>query len=372
MALLDEPRPPPFRLRLGPPVIRDDLMPPPPPPPKHTHAGGPYGSHGLGRLRRRCAPLPAAAEHAQPRPGDADAAALSQGSGSGSGSRSGSGSGSRRDVLLGLSAGLAAGWAAGLLGPSELRVWAAEGITTVFVAGSTGNTGRRVVQQLRQAGFTVRAGVRSASKALALGFGADPGVEVVEADVTKGVDALVAAIGDAQAVVCATGAAGFGPNGAAQVDEQGTINLVDAALRSPGGGGVRKFVLVSSLLTNAAAVGQGTNPNYVFLNLFGGVLDRKLKAEKYLRASGLNYTIIRPGGLSNEPESAVGNLIVSGEDTLFALETDPSRVISRDTVAAVAVQAVLQPEASRDKVLEVVASPAAPKLSPERWFAGAP
>jgi uncharacterized protein YbjT (DUF2867 family) len=30
----------------------------------------------------------------------------------------------------------------------------------VFVAGSTGNTGRRVVQQLRAAGYKVRAGVR--------------------------------------------------------------------------------------------------------------------------------------------------------------------------------------------------------------------
>ena len=42
-------------------------------------------------------------------------------------------------------------------------------------------------------------------------------------------------------------------------------------------------MLISSLLTNAAAVGQGANPNYVFLNLFGGVLDRKLKVGPSLR-----------------------------------------------------------------------------------------
>ncbi|KXZ53376.1 hypothetical protein GPECTOR_7g1272 [Gonium pectorale] len=183
----------------------------------------------------------------------------------------------------------------------------------VFVAGATGKTGRRVVQQLRAAGFAVRAGVRTRSKALELGLAADPGVTVVEADVTKGADVLLAAIGDAQAVVCATGAAGFGSNGAKTVDEQGTISLVDAALRS----------------------GRCANP----------------------------------GGLSNDPESEVGNLIVSREDTLFALDSDPSSRISRDTVAAVAVQAVLQPEASRNKVLEVVASPTAPKLPPGQWFA---
>ncbi|GIL89556.1 hypothetical protein Vretimale_1887 [Volvox reticuliferus] len=278
--------------------------------------------------------------------------------------------GSRRRDLLLMTGSVLAGWITGIRPTSELQAFAAEGITTVFVAGATGNTGRRVVQQLRQAGLSVRAGVRSTEKAMALGFGADPGIKIVEADVTKGIDTLVAAIGDAQAVVCATGAAGFGPNGASQVDEQGTINLVDAALRSAsaGSGGVRKFVLVSSLLTNAAAVGQATNPNYLLLNLFGGVLICKLKAEKYLRSSGLNYTIIRPGGLSNEPESVVGNLIVAPEDSLFALDRDPGRVISRDTVAAVAVQAILKLEASRDKVLEVVASPTASQIAPELWF----
>jgi hypothetical protein len=35
------------------------------------------------------------------------------------------------------------------------------------------------------------------------------------------------------------------------------------------------------------------------------VLDRKLASERYLRASGLNYTIVRPGGLTNEPAAQV-------------------------------------------------------------------
>eukprot|EP00878_Enallax_costatus_P023656 GHUV01025175.1.p1 GENE.GHUV01025175.1~~GHUV01025175.1.p1 ORF type:complete len:105 (-),score=14.04 GHUV01025175.1:104-418(-) len=55
-------------------------------------------------------------------------------------------------------------------------------------------------------------------------------------------------------------------------------------------------------------------------------------AERHLRSSGLKYTIVRPGGLSNDPPSAKGNLFVSREDTLFGLESDPGRAISRDTV----------------------------------------
>ncbi len=55
-------------------------------------------------------------------------------------------------------------------------------------------------------------------------------------------------------------------------------------------------------------------------------------AERHLRASGLRWTVVRPGGLMNEPASAVGRLIVRGEDSLFGLDTDPGRAISRDTV----------------------------------------
>jgi hypothetical protein len=53
---------------------------------------------------------------------------------------------------------------------------------------------------------------------------------------------------------------------------QGTISLIDAAKAA----GVKAFVLQTSLLTNAVAVGQKNNSNYKFLNFFGGVLDRKL------------------------------------------------------------------------------------------------
>jgi len=240
---------------------------------------------------------------------------------------------------------------------------AVEGITTVFVAGATGNTGRRVVAALRSKGYAVRAGVRDLKKAQGLGL-ASEGVTLVQADVLKGVDKLEAAIGDAQAVICATGYTGFSPSGFGAVDETGTKALVDAAKAK----GVAKFVLVSSLLTNAPAVGQSENPNYKFLNLFGQVLDHKLVAEKYLRSSGLNYTIVRPGGLSNEPPEKVGNLIVRGEDSLFGLDSDPGREISRDTVAAVTVEA-LGAGGADNRVVEIVSSPTAPALPPAQWFA---
>jgi len=59
-------------------------------------------------------------------------------------------------------------------------------ISKVFVVGATGQTGRRVVQQLRAAGLRVRAGVRDVRKAQSLGFALDPaGIELVACDVVE-------------------------------------------------------------------------------------------------------------------------------------------------------------------------------------------
>jgi uncharacterized protein YbjT (DUF2867 family) len=238
----------------------------------------------------------------------------------------------------------------------------------VLVVGATGNTGRRVVEQLRARGVAVRAASRKPEKMRALGLEA-AGAELVALDVLDP-DSIASAMAGASAVVCCTGftpSLNFKKDNPAKVDHVGTDNLV-AAAGTAKGGGVKKFVLVTSLLTNARAAGQADNDNYKFLNALGGVLDEKLAAELNLRGSGLDYTIVRPGGLSNEPESVTGPVIVRGEDTTFGLPTDPGREISRDTVAAVCVEALFAKNAS-NRVVEIVASPDAPETSPDTWFA---
>jgi uncharacterized protein YbjT (DUF2867 family) len=104
-------------------------------------------------------------------------------------------------------------------------------------------------------------------------------------------------------------------------------------------------VMVSSILTNGRNWGQEQSPGFVITNAFGNVLDEKLVAENYLRASGLDYTIVRPGGLKAKPPT--GALLVFGEDTTNAGE------ISRDLVADVCVASLTDPKAS-NKVLEIV------------------
>ncbi|CAL9235513.1 unnamed protein product [Arabidopsis halleri] len=227
----------------------------------------------------------------------------------------------------------------------------------VFVAGATGQTGKRIVEQLLSRGFAVKAGVRDVEKAKT-SFKDDPSLQIVRADVTEGPDKLAEAIGDdSQAVICATGfRPGFDIFTPWKVDNFGTVNLVDACRKQ----GVEKFVLISSILVNGAAMGQILNPAYIFLNLFGLTLVAKLQAEKYIRRSGINYTIVRPGGLKNDPPT--GNVVMEPEDTLY------EGSISRDLVAEVAVEALLQEESSF-KVVEIVARAEAPKRSYKDLFA---
>ncbi|MBE9201121.1 MULTISPECIES: NAD(P)H-binding protein [unclassified Nodularia (in: cyanobacteria)] len=201
-----------------------------------------------------------------------------------------------------------------------------------FVAGATGETGRRIVQELIARNIPVRALVRDIEKARAI---LPAEAELVVGDVLKP-ESLNAALGDSTVLLCATGAKpSFDPTGPYQVDFEGTKNLVDAAKAK----GIEHFVFVSSL-----CVSQLFHP----LNLFWLILVWKKQAEEYIQKSGVTYTIVRPGGLKNEDNSDA--IVMQSADTLF----DGS--IPRQKVAQVAVESLFEPDA-RNKVVEVVAKP---------------
>jgi uncharacterized protein YbjT (DUF2867 family) len=201
-----------------------------------------------------------------------------------------------------------------------------------LVAGATGETGRRIVQELVHRNIPVRALVRDLEKA---GQILPPQAELVVGDVLKP-ETLRAAIQDCTVLLSATGAApSFDPTGPYKVDYEGTKNLVDVAKAA----GIEQFVMVSSLCTS-----QLFHP----LNLFWLILVWKKQAEDYLRTSGLSYTIVRPGGLKNDDNQ--DGIVMAAADQLF----DGS--IPRTKVAQVCVEALFQP-AARQKVVEIVAKP---------------
>lgn len=131
-------------------------------------------------------------------------------------------------------------------------------------------------------------------------------------------------------------------------------------------------------------MGQILNPAYIILNVFGLTLIAKLQAEQYIRRSGINYTIIRPGGLRDDPPT--GNIVMEPEVTLYDTrsctyfytslhnifcmnlqDTLYEGSISRDQVAEVAVDALFCQE-SFYKVVEIVARAEAPKRSIQELF----
>lgn len=213
-----------------------------------------------------------------------------------------------------------------------------------LVAGATGQTGRRIVQELVNRQIPVRAMVRDLEKGKEI---LPAAVELVVGDVLKP-ETLGAAIADCTVILCATGAApSFNPTGPYKVDFEGTKNLVDAAKAA----GIEHLVLVSSLCTS-----KFFHP----LNLFWLILYWKKQAEEYIAKSGVPYTIVRPGGLKNEDTTDA--IVMSSADTLF----DGS--IPRTKVAQVAVAALLEP-AARNKIVEVVARPDATHADFAQLFA---
>lgn len=213
-----------------------------------------------------------------------------------------------------------------------------------FVAGATGETGRRIVQELVKRNIPVRALVRDLETARAI---LPESAELVVGDVLTP-SSLSTALGDSTVLLCATGAKpSFDPTGPYKVDYEGTKNLVDAAKAK----GIEHFVFVSSLCTS-----QLFHP----LNLFWLILVWKKQAEEYIQKSGLTYTIVRPGGLKNEDNPYP--VVMSSANTLF----DGS--IPRTKVAQVCVEALFEPSA-HNKIVEIVAKEEAPEKSFEQLFA---
>ncbi len=212
-----------------------------------------------------------------------------------------------------------------------------------FVAGATGETGRRIVQELVAQGIPVRAMVRNVELAKAV---LPAEAEIVTGDVLQP-SSLAIAIGDATVIFCATGAKpSLDPTGPYQVDFEGTKNLVNVAKSK----NIEQFILVSSLCTSKLL-----HP----LNLFWGILVWKKWAEEYIQRSGLAYTIVRPGGLMNDNND--DQIIMTKADQLF------DGRIPRMKVAQVCVEAAKEATA-RNQIVEIVAKPDMPSRSIAQLF----
>ena len=215
----------------------------------------------------------------------------------------------------------------------------------ILVAGGSGRTGRYLVQDLLDQGLAFKALTRSRERALARWGEALRDAEWVEGDVRDRLR-MREVMADISHVICVIGSRDLaGPNSAEFVDFGGVRNLVDAAVEH----GVRHFVLLTAIGT--------TDPAHPFNRISGGALEWRFKGEEYLRASGLSYTIVRPGGLNDEPPGQQGVLITQGDQWRDYLGS----TLSRADLARVLLEAAVNPAAQRVTV-EVVNDP---ELAPD-------
>lgn len=235
-----------------------------------------------------------------------------------------------RFVCLLLSIAVAAVCSVGIADDNTVTEASEPGGDLVLVAGATGRTGSHVVTELLASGYRVRAFVRDAEEAREkLG----ENIEYALGDVRER-ESIDAAVEGVTAIISAIGAGREDPtNGPEFVDYGGTKNLVEAASDA----GLDQFVMVSS--------GGVTHEDHVLNKMFNNVLVWKFKGEEAVRNSGVDYTIIRPGGLINQ---------AGGENELvFEQGDDVSGTIPRADVARVCVAALLYPEA-RNRTFELV------------------
>ncbi|QBI20630.1 SDR family oxidoreductase [Egibacter rhizosphaerae] len=164
----------------------------------------------------------------------------------------------------------------------------------VAVLGAHGQIARHLTQRLARRGDRVRGLVRNTDHHEDVrADGADPVTHDVEHDP---VDALVEHVRGAHAVVFAAGA---GPgSGAARketVDYGGAAALLEAAGEAP----VDRYVMISAM---------GTDDPPGDDEVFSVYLRAKARADEELMASDLEWTVVRPGRLTDEPATGLVTL----------------------------------------------------------------
>jgi uncharacterized protein YbjT (DUF2867 family) len=198
----------------------------------------------------------------------------------------------------------------------------------VFVAGGHGKIGRRLLRLLAQRGDQARGLIRDSGQAADLEAA---GAEPVVADWEAG-DDITPLVAGADAVVFAAGAGpGSGPERKRTVDYGGAVRLIEAAKAN----GASRYVIVSSMGADDPESGSESMRPY---------LQAKAQADLAVRESGLDFTIVRPGMLTDDP----GTGLVQVAPRLGRRGSVP-----RDDVAAVLL-AVLDEPSTIGKSFEVL------------------
>ncbi|RKS56064.1 uncharacterized protein YbjT (DUF2867 family) [Gillisia mitskevichiae] len=192
----------------------------------------------------------------------------------------------------------------------------------VLVAGANGTTGRIIIDLLKEStNYNPIAMVRKQEQK---DLFEKENVATIMADLEED---LSHAVKNADKVIFAAGSKGKNVIG---VDQEGAKKLTDAAKNA----GAGKFVMLSSMGADNPSVSEELKD----------YLQAKQNADDYLKASGLNYSIVRPGSLTDE----AGTGKIQLEPKLGKQGN-----ISRADVAKTLVE-VLDDEVKKNQVFEIL------------------
>ncbi len=185
----------------------------------------------------------------------------------------------------------------------------------VVIVGGHGKIGLRLVKLLADRGDSPRGIIRKTEQAHDLEeIGAEPIVLDIE-----NVDDISDALAGADAVVFAAGAGpGSGPARKRTVDYGGAVKLAEGCIVK----GIRRYVMVSSI---------GSNRPETWSDQMQPYYEAKAEADKFVIEADLDYTIIRPGGLTDDP----------GTGKVQIAERVDHGSVTRDDVAAVIAECLV-------------------------------
>lgn len=218
---------------------------------------------------------------------------------------------------------------------------------TVLAVGATGSIGSLVVREALDAGHAVRALVRDPHRVAGL----PQGTQAVVGDVTQP-DTLRPAVDGVDAIVFTLGSDGMGKAGAESIDYGGVRNVLTALDARP----VRIALMTSVGVTNRTG-------SY---NVSTEAHDWKRRSERLVRASGMPYTIVRPGWFDFNAKDQHRLHLLQGDRRHAGTPSDG--VISRRQIAQVLVRS-LTSEQALGKTFELVAERGAAQIDFAPLFA---
>ena len=218
----------------------------------------------------------------------------------------------------------------------------------IVIAGAHGKIARALTRDLTADGHTVIGLIRSEEQSADLVLdGSTPVVLDLE---NSSVEDVATVLTGADAAVFAAGAgAGSGDDRKRTVDLGASVLLADAAEAAA----VPRFVQISS--TGADLVRDGATPTEVPAD-FVTYLQVKLAAEEDLKRRDLDWTIVRPGTLTDDPATGLVLLQRTGPDESGAVRAETKGSIPRADVAAVIAE-LLRTGAGSHDILHLVSGP---------------